>query len=272
MHQYVHGYSERETERLCDQSRIMEERLHSDTAYSAGSRVLEAGCGVGAQTVILARRSPQADITAVDISLDSLKKASVLINREGIANVSFQQSDILNLPFGEESFDHIFVCFVLEHFVRPLEVLAELNRVLREGGTVTVIEGDHGSCFWYPETTESRQVWQCLIEAQAHLGHNSLIGRQLYPLLSQAGFNIRYVLPRWIYVDAGNLGTMSDGINKIMVPMLESAREQALKLGLIDEAGWRKGISDLGRFAEPPGGTFFYTWFKGVGVKPGPAC
>ncbi len=79
-------------------------------------------------------------------------------------------------------------------------------------------------------------------------------------------------MPRWIYVDAGNPGPMSDGINKIMVPMLESAREQALKLGLIDEATWRKGIGDLCRFAEPPGGTFFYTWFKGVGVKPGPAC
>ena len=36
MHRYVHGYSERETERLYDQSRIMEEMLHSDTAYPAG--------------------------------------------------------------------------------------------------------------------------------------------------------------------------------------------------------------------------------------------
>ena len=272
MHRYVHGYSERETERLYDQSCILEEILHSDTAYPAGSRVLEAGCGVGAQTVILAKRSPQTEINAVDISLDSLKKASALMNREVIANVSFHWSDILNLPFREESLDHVFVCFVLEHFVRPLEVLAELKRVLRKGGTVTVIEGDHGSCFWYPETAESRRVWQCLIEAQAHLGHNSLIGRQLYPLLRQSGFNIRYVLPRWIYVDAGTPGPMSDSVNKIMVPMLESAREQALKLGLIDEAVWRKGISDLRHSAENPGGTFFYTWFKAVGVKPGLDC
>ena len=107
----------------------------------------------------------------------------------------------------------------------------------------------------------------CICRHHAHLGHNSLIGRQLYPLLRQTGFNIRYVLPRWIYVDAGNPGPMSDCVNKIIVPMLESAREQALKLGLIDEAAWRKGIGDLRRFAEPPGGAFFYTWFKGGALK-----
>jgi tRNA A58 N-methylase Trm61 len=44
------------------------ELLHSDTSYPAGSRVLEAGCGVGAQTVTLARNSPGALITSVDIS------------------------------------------------------------------------------------------------------------------------------------------------------------------------------------------------------------
>jgi cyclopropane fatty-acyl-phospholipid synthase-like methyltransferase len=57
---YVHGYHAREHERLQDQAGTLVELLHSDTAYPAGSRVLEAGCGVGAQTVTLCRRSPDA--------------------------------------------------------------------------------------------------------------------------------------------------------------------------------------------------------------------
>jgi cyclopropane fatty-acyl-phospholipid synthase-like methyltransferase len=55
---YVHGYSDRENSRLCDQANTLTTLLHHDTIYLPGSRVLEAGCGVGAQTVILARNSP----------------------------------------------------------------------------------------------------------------------------------------------------------------------------------------------------------------------
>ena len=57
---YVHGYHPRENERLQDQAGALVELLHSDTAYPVGSVVLEVGCGVGAQTVTLARRSPGA--------------------------------------------------------------------------------------------------------------------------------------------------------------------------------------------------------------------
>ena len=69
---YVHGYSARESERLADQAQTLTDLLHHDTHYPAGSRVLEAGCGIGAQTVILAKNSPDALITSIDISEDSL--------------------------------------------------------------------------------------------------------------------------------------------------------------------------------------------------------
>ncbi|MDD5591238.1 MAG: class I SAM-dependent methyltransferase [Dehalococcoidales bacterium] len=268
MHRYVHGYSDREAQRLREQSLIIENLLHSDPSYPAGSLILEAGCGIGAQTVILARRSPHARIISVDISLDSLRKAGAIIDNQGMGVVSLQQSDILTLPFREGIFDHVFVCFVLEHLDRPVDALIELKRVLKKGGTITVIEGDHGSCFWYPETAESRKVWQCLIDVQKNLDHNPLIGRQLYSLLKRSGFDIGYVLPRWLYADGSNPRLMNDGVSKIMVPMLETAREQALNLRLIAEVTWRKGIDDLYHTAESPGGTFFYTWFKGVGIKP----
>jgi cyclopropane fatty-acyl-phospholipid synthase-like methyltransferase len=56
---YVHGYDPRENIRLQDQAYTLVQLLHSDTTYPAGSKVLEAGCGVGAQTITLARNSPQ---------------------------------------------------------------------------------------------------------------------------------------------------------------------------------------------------------------------
>ena len=69
---YVHGYGTRESERLQDQADSLVDLLHHDTEYPAGSIVLEAGCGVGAQTITLARRSPDARFVSVDRSLDSL--------------------------------------------------------------------------------------------------------------------------------------------------------------------------------------------------------
>ncbi len=59
---YVHGYDPRENIRLQDQASTLADLLHSDTGYPPGSLVLEAGCGVGAQTVTLAKNSPGAHI------------------------------------------------------------------------------------------------------------------------------------------------------------------------------------------------------------------
>src|SRR5918999_5375522 len=72
---YVHGYDARESARLSDQAGTLVDLLHHDTAYPAGSRVLEAGCGVGAQTVTLAARSPDARFVSVDVSADSIAEA-----------------------------------------------------------------------------------------------------------------------------------------------------------------------------------------------------
>ncbi len=267
MNNYVHGYSPRETQRLQEQSGILEELLHSDTFYPAGSKVLEAGCGVGGQTVILSRRSPEAKFTSIDISLKSLKEARAHIGKEGITNVCFQPSDIMQLPFDAEIFDHVFVCFLLEHLSEPLEALIELKRVIKKGGTLTVIEGDHGSCFWHLETHASLKVWDCMIKSQQQLGHDPLIGRRLYPLLKQAEFDIKYVDPRWVYADALNPELRNGMVNKIIVPMTQTARAQSIKAGMIDPEEWKTGITDMENVATDPEGTFFYTWFKGVATK-----
>ena len=267
MNQYVHGYSPRETQRLQEQSEILEELLHSDTFYSAGEKVLEAGCGVGGQTVILARKSPGAEFTSIDISGESLDEAKTRIEQNGIVNTHFQQANIMDLPFSDESFDHVFICFVLEHLSEPLEALSELKRVLRKGGTLTAIEGDHGSCFWHPQTPDSLKVWDCMIKTQQFLGHDPLIGRRVYPLLQQAGLVIEYVTPKWVYTDSSTPELTDGAINKIIVPMTQTAREQSLQQGLIDPDTWERGIDDLAKVVINPQGTFFYTWFKGVAIK-----
>lgn len=79
----------------------------------------------------------------------------------GLANVEFAQVDILAPPFAPGSFDHVFVCFVLEHLSQPVSALTRLGGLLRPGGTITVIEGDRGSVLFHPDSPAARAATGC---------------------------------------------------------------------------------------------------------------
>ena len=264
---YVHGYSPREAERLLDQAQTLTDILHCDTCYPKGSTVLEAGCGIGAQTIPLAQHSPDAEITSIDLSLVSLAQAEERVCAAGIRNVTFRQADIHALPFNDNSFDHVFVCFVLEHLPDPAQALACLRRVLKPGGSITVIEGDHGSAYFFPDSAAAKRTIACLVEIQRQMGGDALIGRRCYPLLVGAGFNNVTVSPRMVYVDASRPVLVEGFTKQTFTAMVEGVRDAALGQGIISEADWEQGIADLYRTCEPDG-TFCYTFFKGIGIKP----
>jgi ubiquinone/menaquinone biosynthesis C-methylase UbiE len=261
---YVHGYDPRESIRLQDQATALVELLHSDTAFPAGSRILEAGCGVGAQTVALAANSPEASIVAIDISEASLTEAERAVKAANLSNVRFQRGDIFHLPFEPRSFDHAFVCFVLEHLREPGEALEKLKGLVRPGGTITAIEGDHGSAYFYPDSEAAHVAIRCLIELQARAGGDALIGRSLYPLLVAAGYEDVRVSPRMVYVDSSRPRLVDGFTKKTFTAMIEGVREAAIAEGLVHPAVFDRGIKDLYRTAEADG-TFCYTFFKATG-------
>jgi Methylase involved in ubiquinone/menaquinone biosynthesis len=264
---YVHGYSAREAERLGDQAQTLSDLLHRDTRYPAQSRVLEAGCGTGAQTVILARNSPDAEITSIDISPESVRRAKERTKAEGIKNVTFQAGDLFSLPFAPASFDHAFVCFVLEHLPDPGRALAGLAKLVKPGGTITVIEGDHGSAYFHPDSRAARRAIQCLVDLQNEAGGNALIGRELYPLMVSAGFSDVQVSPRMVYVDASRPALVEGFTKQTFTAMVAGVRGEALGKGMMAPAEWEQGIQDLYRTCEPDG-VFCYTFFKAVGTVP----
>ena len=261
---YVHGYDQRESTRLQDQARSVLELFHSDTRYPEGSSVLEAGCGTGAQTVTLARNSPGARFTSIDHSEKSLAEARA--RAEGLRNVTFRREDIFNLPFAENSFDHVFVCFVLEHLAKPLAALHALKKVLKPGGTITVMEGDHGSTYFHPHNALAHRAIQCLVDLQAQGGGNANIGRQLYPLLRDAGFDDARVSPRMVYVDASKPHLVDSFTRKTFAAMVDGVREPAVKAGMMSGADFDAGIRALHRAAEDDG-VFCYTFFKAFATK-----
>jgi ubiquinone/menaquinone biosynthesis C-methylase UbiE len=263
---YVHGYDSRENLRLQDQAGTLVELLHSDTSYPAGSSVLEAGCGVGAQTLALAGNSPDAHITAIDTSDASVAEASRRVDAAGFTNVQFRQADIFALPFAPACFDHVFVCFVLEHLASPVEALAALRVILKPGGTITVIEGDHGSTYFHPDSEAAHTAIQCQVELQRLAGGNAMIGRELYPMLTRARFNAVHVSPRMVYVDSSRPELVDGFTRKTFTAMIEGVRDSAIGAGLVEPEVFDRGIRDLHRTAERDG-VFCYTFFKAIGKK-----
>lgn len=264
---YVHGYDPRESRRLQDQASSLVELLHWDTSYPEGSTVLEAGCGVGAQTVTLATNSPKASITSIDVSEASLAEATRAVQAAAIDNVTLLRADIFRLPFPPESFDHVFVCFVLEHLAHPVEALRALKRVVKRGGTMTVIEGDHGSTYFYPESDRAQRAVRCLVELQARARGNALIGRALYPLLTEAGFADVQVSPRMVYVDGSRPELIEGFTKRTFTAMIEGVRKPAVESGLMSGSDFDQGVADLYRTAEADG-VFCYTFFKATAIKP----
>ena len=259
---YIHGYSRKEAQRLIDQASSVADFIHFDSHWEEGSRILEVGCGVGAQTAIIAQKNPNTQFVSIDISKESLQSAQTKIEQLGLTNVSFQLKDVRNLKRRTDGlFDHVLVCFILEHLSDPLEILSKIKAVLKPNGSITVIEGDHGSAYFYPDNPHAQKVIQSQIALQKKRGGDANIGRALFPLLQKAGFKNIEVSPRTIYVDGSKPALVEGFIKNTFTAMIQGMSEEILAEELLSLNDFNKGIDGLLRTAQE-GGVFNYTFFK----------
>ena len=178
----------------------------------------------------------------------------------------FLQADLRALPFLDAPFDHAFVCFVLEHLSDQDAALAELRRVLRPGGSLTVIEGDHGTTLVHADAAAGREAIRCQVALQRLKGGDADIGRLLYPPLNAAGFRGVRVSPRQIYVDASKPDLIEGFIRRTFTSMVANVRDEAIRFRLTDAAAFDAGVKALLRTAEPDG-VFCHTLFRALGWK-----
>lgn len=259
---YIHGYSPGESRRLVDQAATVADLLHDDSRWPAGAHVLEVGCGVGAQTVLIAALNPECRFTCIDVSAASLAQARAAAEARGLTNVEFRERSVFELG-RRERYDHAFVCFVLEHLDAPGAALAAVRSALAPGGTVTVVEGDHGSTFFHPASPWADALVAAQVELQRRRGGNANIGRELYPLLQGAGYGDIGVRCRQVYVDDARPDLKAGFIRDTFTAMIRGVVEEAVASKLVTAADARRGIDDLLRTLAP-GGTFAYTFLKAV--------
>ena len=99
----------------------------------AGTRVLDAGCGMGRFSEVCIQAG--ADLHAVDLS-SAVEAAARNLGHH--RNASFYQADIMNLPFDDATFDVVYSIGVLHHTTDTRKAFLSLTRLLKPGGRIAI--------------------------------------------------------------------------------------------------------------------------------------
>jgi len=98
------------------------------------SLVLEVGCGTGFTTEEIARRVPEENVVAVDLTPEQIVKA-----RAKLGKVNYILGDAENLPFEDDSFDAAISAGSIEYWPNPQKGIEEMTRVTKSGGRVVIL-------------------------------------------------------------------------------------------------------------------------------------
>lgn len=156
-----------------------------------GLRVLDVGCGTGATTIELARRTSPGGVTiGVDVAPTMLAAAR---RRRAAAGVEFRQGDVQQNELEPGSFDRVFSRFGVMFFDDPGRGFASLHRVLTAAGRLafTAWAGpEHNEWMTVPATAASEALGEPVnIPAAGEPGPFSLANRdRITAVLEGAGF------------------------------------------------------------------------------------
>ncbi|HST79374.1 MAG TPA: methyltransferase domain-containing protein, partial [Verrucomicrobiae bacterium] len=100
--------------------------------------VLDVGCGPGLLACAFAREVRH--VTGIDLTPAMLEQARKTAQEQQLTNVSWQQGDVMQLPYPSAHFSIVSSRFVFHHLEQPLIVLKEMVRVCKPSGRIVVAD------------------------------------------------------------------------------------------------------------------------------------
>jgi ubiquinone/menaquinone biosynthesis C-methylase UbiE len=260
---YLHGFTHTEQDRLLRQALHLEDKVHDRLPYRRARRLVEVGCGVGAQTGILLRHFPELHVTGVDLSDSNLQAArrnlTALPWTDG--RYSLERADAGTLPMPAETFDAAFLCWILEHVGDPARVLSEVRRVLRPGSPVVVTEVQNASFFVDPYSPNTLQYWMAFNDHQFALGGDPFVGAKLGNLLLAVGFRDITTEVRTIHLDNRAPGERAEFL-AYWTELLLSGADGLVAAGKVTPAVVDGMKDELARVGRDPNAVFFYAFVQ----------
>lgn len=271
--QYIHGYDQREQDRLIAQAAFWRDLIRDGLDLRPGQRLLEIGCGAGAVLGEIAAAAPGALLAGIDIEPRQIERAqqhlSTVIGSDARAEQRIPElrvGDAARLPWPDATFDQVFLMWVLEHLTDSRPVLRDAHRVLKPGGSITITETDYNFVIHpeNPDFTELMIAWRQLFVSRG----SPLIARALGPALLDAGFtpvsNRVWGFHHFVQPGSNQLARTTNYIADFMEP---ECRLMAQTQGR-DEGTLRRGITALRSLASQPAGSMTGSIYRAIGIRP----
>ncbi len=225
--------------------RMLNEYLAAmDIDHATDVLVLGSGTGV-VPRFLAARQAFAGTIVAIDQSPYLAEVARRLAADEDIGDrIRFEIGDAQDLDVPDASFDAVIAHTLISHVADPRAVLAEMRRVVRPGGTVSVFDGDYASLtFGQPDPVQGKRDDEAI---QGAVVAQPRIMRQMPALLREADLTLLTGLPSVV----ADIGTAD-----FFEPGLASFRRLLPQSGVMDEATVNAWVD--ARLQESAVGTFF---------------
>ncbi|MCM0605926.1 MAG: class I SAM-dependent methyltransferase [Xanthomonadaceae bacterium] len=259
---YVHGFTKVEQERLYEQARFLESKIFEKIDFVKQTHILEVGCGVGAQTEILLRRFPHIKITGVDASPKQIETAKKHLKKD-IQNkrVQLLTGDAFKLPFKKNEFDGAFVCWLLEHVQRPIEILKEAKRTLKTGGVIYCNEVLNSTFFVHPYSPATMNYWFAFNDQQWNLKGDPFVGAKLANYLIAAKFLSVTTEVKTFHYDNRSTKQRAEFID-YWTNLLLSGAPGLLKAKKIDQKTVKEMKAELKRLKNDKDSVIFYSFVQ----------
>lgn len=166
--------------------RAMEDRLFELLDLPAGSKVLDAGCGVGHVAIHMARRGLR--VQCIDLVDRHIEKAKRYFKAEGLQDsITVARGDYHHLDgFASDSLDGAYTMETFVHATDPEAAMAEFFRVIRPGGSIVMFEYDHNELDKAPK--EAQKSMNMINRYAAMPANHRFEKGVLRKIMEEAGF------------------------------------------------------------------------------------
>jgi SAM-dependent methyltransferase len=203
-----------------------------------GMQILDVGCGIGADLPALAERvGEEGLVVGIDQNPHLLQTAQQAQATRKNVRVSLGKAE--QLPFAHRSFDGVRADRMLQYLAEPAVALAEMWRVLRPEGIVTLIEPDWQAIALYPASPagedDDHTLHAILQRACAH----PLIGRRLFALLHRPRAVWDHII---VQVETFTLTTWAEADALLVLSQRAQALAQAEPTMAADIHAWLQAV------------------------------
>lgn len=230
--------SKEELQRLKEQARIgipLEKEIWKNQGLQSDHHVLDLACGPGITSCAFAELVREGSVTGVDINDELLQEARSEAKDRAYDHLNFIKGNVYELVLPDNTYDFVYARFLFQHLQEPEKALKEIQRVLKPGGCICILDVDDGFTAYYPEPEGFSELLEQANKVQELNGGDRFIGRKLKAMFVRSGYQEAQINLLPITSDTFGMKTFVDITTGF----------KAKQLGFEDESKTMKILDDI---------------------------